>query len=257
MAWEPSLPMLNPYQDRPQNIVNALRNPQKTRKPILSPELQNGSSSKFNLPEGWIVEERPRRSNPTHVDRYYYEPHTTKQFRSLSSVHKYLAGEPVTRSRKGKSKKVDTNLTESGEAQQSSSMRAVSDFLLEENTSSTAPKSPMKSGAREKRVCGTRYDGESVYRPSSLTKEELSWKYYIPSRKSMKLDYQKKTISESSGTSEHNLTSSPPAKVSWVLSGRTGNWNPKVDGSPVPPSEQVNWSEVFEQSIRRNDGPNN
>ncbi|KOM44266.1 hypothetical protein LR48_Vigan05g187100 [Vigna angularis] len=256
--------MLNPYQDRPQNIVNALRNPQKTRKPILSPELQNGSSSKFNLPEGWIVEERPRRSNPTHVDRYYYEPHTTKQFRSLSSVHKYLAGEPVTRSRKGKSKKVDTNLTESGEAQQSSSMRAVSDFLLEENTSSTAPKSPMKSGAREKRVCGTRYDGESVYRPSSLTKEELSWKYYIPSRlteclvkKSMKLDYQKKTISESSGTSEHNLTSSPPAKVSWVLSGRTGNWNPKVDGSPVPPSEQVNWSEVFEQSIRRNDGPNN
>ncbi|XP_052726586.1 methyl-CpG-binding domain-containing protein 7 isoform X3 [Vigna angularis] len=218
MAWEPSLPMLNPYQDRPQNIVNALRNPQKTRKPILSPELQNGSSSKFNLPEGWIVEERPRRSNPTHVDR---------------------------------------NLTESGEAQQSSSMRAVSDFLLEENTSSTAPKSPMKSGAREKRVCGTRYDGESVYRPSSLTKEELSWKYYIPSRKSMKLDYQKKTISESSGTSEHNLTSSPPAKVSWVLSGRTGNWNPKVDGSPVPPSEQVNWSEVFEQSIRRNDGPNN
>lgn len=76
-------------------------------------------------------------------------------------------------------------------------------------------------------------------------------------KKSTKLDHQNKTISESSGTSEHNLTSSPPAKVSWVLSGRTGNWNPKVDGSPVPQSEQVNWSEVFAQSIRRNDGPNN
>ncbi|XP_014497514.1 uncharacterized protein LOC106759015 isoform X1 [Vigna radiata var. radiata] len=252
MAWEPSQPMLNPHQDRPQNIVNTLRNPQKTRKPTLSPELQTGSSSKFSLPEGWIKEERPRRSNPTHVDRYYYEPHTRKQFRSLSAVQKYLAGEPIPR-RKGKPKKVETKLTESGEAQQSSSMRDVSDFLLEENTSSTASKSPMG----EKRVRGTRCDGESVYKPSSLTKEELSWKYYIPSRKSTKLDHQNKTISESSGTSEHNLTSSPPAKVSWVLSGRTGNWNPKVDGSPVPQSEQVNWSEVFAQSIRRNDGPNN
>jgi len=71
MAWEPPRLVLNPYQDQTtQDIVNTVQTPQRTRKPTLSPELQI-SSAQFNLPEGWIVEERPRRSNPTHVDRVY------------------------------------------------------------------------------------------------------------------------------------------------------------------------------------------
>jgi len=35
----------------------------------LSSSLHDGSSSRFQLPEGWIVEERPRRSKPGFVDR--------------------------------------------------------------------------------------------------------------------------------------------------------------------------------------------
>ncbi|RHN58450.1 putative DNA-binding domain-containing protein [Medicago truncatula] len=44
----------------------------------------------FKLPEGWLVEHRPRPSNPDHVDRCYIEPHTGQKFRSLVSVKRYL-----------------------------------------------------------------------------------------------------------------------------------------------------------------------
>ena len=37
----------------------------------LSTQLHVGSSSQFKLPHGWIVEEKPRRSNPTHLDRVH------------------------------------------------------------------------------------------------------------------------------------------------------------------------------------------
>ncbi|KAK7324989.1 hypothetical protein VNO77_28992 [Canavalia gladiata] len=80
-------------------------------------EFQIVNLSPSILPDGWIVEERPRISNPSHVDReetlqrgimdfpfvqltvlalsfsYYYEPGTRRQFRSLLSVQRYLAQE--------------------------------------------------------------------------------------------------------------------------------------------------------------------
>lgn len=34
-------------------------------------EFQILTSSHFRLPDGWVVEERPRASNPSHVDRLY------------------------------------------------------------------------------------------------------------------------------------------------------------------------------------------
>jgi len=72
MAWKPSQLMLNPVQEQSRELVNIVERPQQSRKPTLSRELQiGGSSSQFNLPDGWIVEERPRRYNPTHVDRVY------------------------------------------------------------------------------------------------------------------------------------------------------------------------------------------
>ncbi|GKD53043.1 methyl-CpG-binding domain-containing protein 7-like protein isoform X2 [Tanacetum coccineum] len=48
------------------------------------------STSEFSLPDGWIMEEVPRRES-NQVDRYYYEPGTGKKFRSLSSVQRHLA----------------------------------------------------------------------------------------------------------------------------------------------------------------------
>ena len=49
-----------------KDIVNTVQS-----KPIPSTQLHVGSSSHFKLPHGWIVEEKPRRSNPTHLDRVH------------------------------------------------------------------------------------------------------------------------------------------------------------------------------------------
>ncbi|KAF7119565.1 hypothetical protein RHSIM_Rhsim13G0086700 [Rhododendron simsii] len=44
----------------------------------------------FNLPDGWVVEEVPRKCHGW-FDKYYYEPGTGRKFRSLLSVQRYLA----------------------------------------------------------------------------------------------------------------------------------------------------------------------
>ncbi|XP_022728675.1 methyl-CpG-binding domain-containing protein 7 [Durio zibethinus] len=49
--------------------------------------------SPIKLPRGWVVEERPRVNSAAHpgrVDRYYSEPGSGRQFRSLISVQNYL-----------------------------------------------------------------------------------------------------------------------------------------------------------------------
>ncbi|GJR93902.1 methyl-CpG-binding domain-containing protein 7-like protein isoform X1 [Tanacetum coccineum] len=45
--------------------------------------------SAYNLPDGWVVEEVPRRSG-SYADKYYYEPGGQK-FRSMLAAQKYLA----------------------------------------------------------------------------------------------------------------------------------------------------------------------
>jgi len=69
MAGEPSLLMQTSSQDQTQDFVNTAQNSGHFCKPSSS---QEGSSSQFNLPDGWIIEERPRRTKPSHVDRVYF-----------------------------------------------------------------------------------------------------------------------------------------------------------------------------------------
>ncbi|KAL7247562.1 hypothetical protein ACSBR2_002474 [Camellia fascicularis] len=47
------------------------------------------ATSPFILPDGWVVEEVPRSRNGK-TDKYYYEPGTGRQFRSLIAVERYL-----------------------------------------------------------------------------------------------------------------------------------------------------------------------
>ncbi|KFK27523.1 hypothetical protein AALP_AA8G394200 [Arabis alpina] len=47
------------------------------------------NSKDFSLPDGWIVEEKPR-INSTHVDKTYIEPGTGNKFRSMAAVKRYL-----------------------------------------------------------------------------------------------------------------------------------------------------------------------
>ncbi|GLU02403.1 hypothetical protein SLE2022_196550 [Rubroshorea leprosula] len=52
-------------------------------------------SKSFDLPDGWVVEERPRAncpSNPGRVDKFYRELESGRRFRSLPAVQRYLSG---------------------------------------------------------------------------------------------------------------------------------------------------------------------
>ncbi|KAJ6895423.1 hypothetical protein NC651_021813 [Populus alba x Populus x berolinensis] len=50
------------------------------------------SCSLFDLPNGWIVEKKPRKNMECAgiIDKHYFEPETGKRFHSLRSVEKYL-----------------------------------------------------------------------------------------------------------------------------------------------------------------------
>ncbi|KAG8387809.1 hypothetical protein BUALT_Bualt02G0059700 [Buddleja alternifolia] len=54
------------------------------------PSIKAAPRAPFILPDGWIVEEVPRK-DINFSDKYYYEPGTGRKFRSLVSVEKYLA----------------------------------------------------------------------------------------------------------------------------------------------------------------------
>ncbi|CAL1400579.1 unnamed protein product [Linum trigynum] len=71
-------------------------------------------SPRFQLPEGWIIEERPRRTilpGGTLADKYYIEPGTGgKRFRSLSAVKRYLTqGEECVANRRAIKQRYEQN----------------------------------------------------------------------------------------------------------------------------------------------------
>ncbi|XP_027126325.2 methyl-CpG-binding domain-containing protein 7-like [Coffea arabica] len=74
------------YSSRPQL---ALIHPPTTAATVTS------RYSKFQLPNGWGVQEVPR-SNTSRVDKYYYEPGTGLKFRSLRAIERYVNGEEYT-----------------------------------------------------------------------------------------------------------------------------------------------------------------
>ncbi|KAK9940389.1 hypothetical protein M0R45_017053 [Rubus argutus] len=65
-------------------------------------QLQLVTASHLGLPDGWLVEKRPRLSGG-HVDKYYIAPDTGLKFRSLLAVQRYLTdGQIETRTRREK-----------------------------------------------------------------------------------------------------------------------------------------------------------
>ncbi|KOM56933.1 hypothetical protein LR48_Vigan10g282500 [Vigna angularis] len=193
----------------------------------VSSDLHVGVSSHFKLPEGWIVEEKARPSKPTHVDRYYYEPNTRRKFRSLSSVQKYLAQEA------GDHDITETKISKDG------------------NTSTFAVESEEKI-VRGIRSCRNRAYSSSLQEEINTPKSFKHSNQYA-GKKPVKLDSQKKINFEKNNRAPvHYLTGSPPEKVSWVLSGPDGFWNPSIDGLAVPEAERLRWSEAFVQSLRNN-----
>ncbi|XP_050229495.1 methyl-CpG-binding domain-containing protein 7 isoform X2 [Mercurialis annua] len=72
--------------------LRLIQSQHKNRNRNKNKQLQIVGSSPFNLPDDWLVEKRRRRTSGRY-DKYYYEPGSEQQFRSLLSVQKYLSGE--------------------------------------------------------------------------------------------------------------------------------------------------------------------
>ncbi|CAN7033128.1 unnamed protein product [Brassica oleracea var. botrytis] len=74
------------------SVERYLKDPGKRadKKPMLI-EYHRPRSKGFSLPDGWIVEGKPR-SNSSHIDKTYIEPGTGNKFRSLAAVERYLNG---------------------------------------------------------------------------------------------------------------------------------------------------------------------
>ncbi|KAL3530701.1 hypothetical protein ACH5RR_010023 [Cinchona calisaya] len=50
---------------------------------------KSAANSPYKLPDGWVIEEVPRR-NMSYADKYYYEPGSGRKFRSFISVQRYV-----------------------------------------------------------------------------------------------------------------------------------------------------------------------
>ncbi|XP_039688947.1 methyl-CpG-binding domain-containing protein 7 [Medicago truncatula] len=178
---------------------------------------ENKNTLSFKLPEGWLVEHRPRPSNPDHVDRCYIEPHTGQKFRSLVSVKRYLNKE--TRD------------------------YLPTDRVISENKDTTSIKS----------VTAQNFVSASVFEPRKFPSAR-DFEGPLIGENACRITPKKKIkTGEDDRGSIHNLTK-PPTKVSWVLSSPEGFWNPFLDDYIVPASEKRKWSEAFSISINEFEG---
>ncbi|KAL1345357.1 hypothetical protein HN51_019108 [Arachis hypogaea] len=209
----------------------------------------------FTLPQGWIIERKPRLANPTIVDKYYHEPGTGKKFRSLVAVQRYLL-EPQTTEFHAISHHQNTSGTGT-EKQRFRSLRNVERCLSGQTASACTdtlkgPPTPtklahslMKSATANQSDCGfTTYRRVMQHK---ATPEPLRCSF--PSTHADKSDSRNKFGSGKDNRSYiHNLPP-PPEKVTWVLSGPGGFWSPSVNDSVVAESEKLKWSEAFVLSI--------
>lgn len=247
-------------------------------------------SSKVEVPDGWLVEQRPRPSNPNHIDRYYIEPHTGQKFRSLVSVQRYLNGGDTIdylptqsqrtisennnnlpdgwlvehRPRLSNCDRVDRYYIEPRTGQKFRSLTSVQRYLTAEardylptermiSENATCIKSRTAQKLRPAKDFEGRlsFSAENACRATpKLVFKCGSGKQSAPSMKSYEKNDSQKQIKmgEDDRGSIHNLAR-PPTKVSWVLSSPRGFWNAFLDDSVVPASEKRKWSEAFSISI--------
>ncbi|WJX69551.1 methyl-CpG-binding domain-containing protein 7-like, variant 2 [Trifolium repens] len=231
-------------------------------------ELQMLIRSPFKLPDDWLVEHRPRLSNPNHIDRYYIDPCTGQKFRSLVSVQRYLNEEtrydlPTERMISEnenitfiKSRTAQKCLSPRDfEARKVLSVKTFEGRLTGENACRETPKLVSKYGSGKRSAPSMNSYENPVEKSFSVEEDQATLKPSIQSTNSENFDPQKKIkMGEDDRSSIHNLTR-PPTKVSWVLSGPGGFWNPFLDDSIVSASEKAEWSEAFSISI--NEGVTN
>ncbi|KAG6681536.1 hypothetical protein I3842_13G098400 [Carya illinoinensis] len=167
-------------------------------------ELQIASTSApFRLPDDWFVELKPRGSTTSstgRVDKYYYEPRTGQQFRSLVAVERYL-----------RDKKQDTPTPDTVQArnentlyiepetgQRFRSLKAVERYLTEAKENTATPKASQNSGSWKKNI-------SSIIRsPRVVSKHRLEAEEDNITLKALKLCNRSKA-SPNSGSGKKNI----------------------------------------------------
>ncbi|XP_070675004.1 methyl-CpG-binding domain-containing protein 7-like isoform X2 [Malus domestica] len=192
-------------------------------------------SRSFKLPEGWLVEEKPRppsssRPGHTHIDKVLITPRTRRTSSSFVLPDGWEV-EEKPRSNINYSGYVDRYYIEPGTRKRFRSLLSVERYLTEANEDAPlkalmpANKSSLSPGSGFQKMNNL---GEILSQKviSGSVRRNLSGDYDAPSNPS------------------------PPAKVNWVLGGPGGNmWNAFMDDSKVPDSVKQKWSETFVSSV--------
>ncbi|GAB4860200.1 methyl-CpG-binding domain-containing protein [Ancistrocladus abbreviatus] len=233
----------------------------------------------FELPDGWVVEVRPRGPNSSiKADKYYYEPETGRQFRSLLSIQRYLnGGEDMPMLKRNRCCSVNPmhvrnsgplrRIVYAGKIWGMDELEAchgnIEDMVpstAQHKLSSILPDGwiveevPRKTGFRS-----DRYYIEPVSRQKfrSLLEVQryLAGELYKQKRKALKLI--KHSAPQSSGSWTRNTqleiirpsssnTTNAPERVNWVFSGSgEDTWNPFIGESVIPDHIKELWAETF------------
>uniref|UniRef100_A0A5B7BSW6 Putative methyl-CpG-binding domain-containing protein 7 isoform X2 n=1 Tax=Davidia involucrata TaxID=16924 RepID=A0A5B7BSW6_DAVIN len=249
------------------------------------------TASRFQLPDGWVVQEVPRRCDATHIDKYYYEPGSGQKFRSLRDVERYLTGEVYTP--RPKALELGNHVKNSGswkmiisggkmlrqdeEGSDQLQLAVVAPTITASTSHFRLPDGwiveaiPRRGTTRRRRSNTDKY----YYEPGTGRKFRslISVERYLaeinentPLSEAFKLanhlrksGWQKKNISRQKPKTLTFDSADPPIKVNWVLADPGGDtWSPFMGELMVPDSVKQEWTKrfIFSISDENYDAPN-
>lgn len=233
----------------------------------------------FQLPEGWIVEVRPRGPNSSikMSDKYYYEPQTGRKFRSLVSVKRYLNGEGEILPRKkpsnclvpyqnsGSLRRIvyDGKLWRPDELEEAryGNLDDIVPTSLQPKASSLIPDGwivediPRKCGFRSDRYYIEPITGQK-FRSLPEVQRYLQGEKKRSARRALAFSNHARAP-RSSSTKKKNKSikmlkdaiidlTNPPEKINWVFSGDgRDSWSPLLEECMIPDYVKEQWSETF------------
>ncbi|XP_048234699.1 methyl-CpG-binding domain-containing protein 7 isoform X1 [Ricinus communis] len=235
--------MKNKSSRRRLQIQSKKQNPKSKEKKTVG-AITSTSSTPFKLPDVWVVERRPRRTN-CRCDKYYYEPSIGRQFRSLSSIQKYLS-EKIDVAPKRLKPGNETNMQIVPCIFRSSTFNLPKGWIVEKKSHSNVNYTgvidrcyiePGTGKQFRSLISVERYLTEGkIYEatPKALT----NGKEYLTTHKALKLgEHTVKT----SLVDLHN----PPVRIKWVLGPRGNAWSPLIDDTRILESVKHKWFETF------------
>ncbi|XP_048504132.1 methyl-CpG-binding domain-containing protein 7 isoform X2 [Beta vulgaris subsp. vulgaris] len=222
------------------------------------------SIPEFELPEDWVVEVRPRGPNSSLKisDKYYYEPGSGRQFRSLISVKRYLSGEEhIEIPRKKPSNSLVILRPDELEEARQGDLDDIYPETIQPKSASILPDGwiveeiPRRCGFRSDRYYIEPGTGQRFRSVPEVQRYLASPKYSSKGRALTLKNHstaprspaprKKNTSLKMFKTSIIDLTN-PPEKINWVFSGdEREDWSPLVEECMLPDYVKEQWAETF------------